>query len=109
MLDPDPQPTPSHYGSLSTLIRKFGLEYLKGIDALIRLVGTVILISILYGIVWTAVLVVFRLPFGDSVADMCGPYVFLLASPLVIRLGIVGGGFDIPAIFTSGKGKPEAP
>ena len=96
----DHQPIPSHYGSLSTLIRKFVFEYLKGIDAMIRWIGTSIVISIFYGIVWAAVLVLIRLPFGDAVGDMCEPYVLLLASPLVIRFGILAGGFEIPAIFT---------
>jgi hypothetical protein len=99
--DTESNKLPDHYGSLRQLIGKIVRGYLRSVDATIRLLGTCIICAILHGAFWAALNGISELFFGDSLGDGFVLMLTFIISPVIIRFGLLGGGFVIPPIFGS--------
>ena len=81
------------------ILKRFVIAYLRGIDAVLRLVGTSAIIALLYGVLRFAIHVCVQTPFGEAAAATAFPVTALILTPILIRTGILAGGFEIPAIW----------
>jgi len=86
---------------------KLGKYYLVSIDAVIRLLGTHIIIALMYAAVGL-ILNSFNWLFSGSFStSQFHPWVGLLLAPPILRLGILAGGFSIPPLLGQCRGRGE--
>lgn len=112
---------PEHYGSIQPALKRIAANYIKGLETLIRLLGSVIIIGILSIMASALSLIIIAFPLqiiGDfekpesfsaiPFANGFGPLIayttlFILA-PLIIRFGLSATGFSHPTKFSN---RPE--
>ena len=85
------------------LAKKIGLAYIKGIDATIRVIGSYIIISILFFVIHGLCVALSFLPFVPDDPKYMTGILSILLLPLIMRLGVLGGGLSIPPIFGEKK------
>lgn len=90
-------------GRFLGLLKKLCIEYFKGVDALVRILAAYIYVAFMFGGLWLLIQLVVRLPFGQEAAASVFACLALLFTPLIIRQGFLGCGFEIPPIFGKRK------
>jgi len=105
--DPESIKLPAHYGSVRQLIGKIIRGYFQSIDATIRLIGAGIICAILHAAIWAGLNAISSLLLGGAFGEGFILVMTWMISPVFIRVGLLGGGFLIPPIFSS-KGNQTA-
>jgi hypothetical protein len=85
------------------LAKKIGLAYIKGIDATIRFIGSYFIIGILFFMIHGLCVALSFLPLVSSDPKYMTGVLSLVLLPLIVRLGVLGGGLSIPPIFGEKK------
>ena len=91
--------SPDHYGSPRRLLIGMVSAYLRGVDATIRLLGGCVIMGALFGALWAGLNAISSLLIGDGLSGKIVPAAMLLVAPPIIRVGMLGAGFRIPAVF----------
>ena len=81
------------------LAKRLGIIYLKGIDALIRFIGSYIIMCLFVLIIYGLSLCISFLPFMSVAPQDLTWILSLLLLPFIVRFGVLAGGLSIPPIF----------
>ena len=105
--------SPAHYPTIRGSLRTLGGQYLKSLDATVRLLGAWVIWAVLFGCVWAGLLglgyfwaIIHDLTGGalpDTLGWWLGAAVLSLLGPPIIRVGLLGAGFEIPSLFRKGR------
>ena len=90
---------PSHYGSMRSLLKTALVSYIKGIDVIIRVIGTCIIIAIVGFLIRMVAALFCLLPFVTLEVETLAGIITLVLLPLILRVAVLGGGFTVPPII----------
>ena len=85
------------------ILKKIGLAYIKGIDATISFIGAYAIMCILVLVIHGLCLALSYIPFVEVDAKYMTGVLSLILLPLIMRLGVLGGGLSIPPIMGKSK------
>lgn len=80
-------------------ILKFVRFYLRSIDAVIRLIGTHLIIGLLFAALGVLLNSLNWLLFGTFTTGPLHLWVGLILAPPILRIGVLAGGFSIPPLL----------
>ena len=85
------------------LLKKFGLSYLKGIDASIRFIGCYVIMCFFVMVIYGFCTALTYITFITQDAKYLTGILSIVLLPFIIRLGVIAGGLSIPPIFGKNK------
>jgi hypothetical protein len=87
------------------MVKKIARYYMLGIDAVIRLIGTCLIVGLMIAALGVVLNAMNWLFFGQFSNGPLHAWIGLILLPPILRLGILAGGFTIPPLWNP-SGRP---